>query len=38
MYDREKTEKTEKIIEKKYHPGGFLSLAIGGGHRDPKWR
>ena len=30
MYDREKLEKTEKIIEKQYHPGVFLSLTMGG--------
>ena len=38
MYDREKIEKTEKIKEKKYHPGGFLSLEMGGGNCDPNWR
>ena len=29
MYDREKLEKTEKIIEKKYHLGVFFSLTMG---------
>ena len=38
MYDREKIEKTEKIIQKKYHPGVFLSLTMGGGNYGPKWR
>ena len=28
MYDRKKVEKTEKIIEKKYHLGVFLSLTM----------
>ena len=28
MYDREKVEKTEKIIEKKYHPGVIFSLEV----------
>ena len=37
MYDREKIEKTGKMIEKKYHPGVFLSLTIGGGNCGPKW-
>ena len=31
MYDREKIEKTGKIMEKKYHLGVFLSLTMGGG-------
>ena len=30
MYDREKIEKTQKIIETKYHPGVILSLTMGG--------
>ena len=38
MYYREKIEKTEKIIEKKCHPGVLLSLTIGGGNCGPKWR
>ena len=38
MYDREKIEKTEKIIEKKYHPCVFLSLKMGDGNCGPKWR
>ena len=38
MYDRENIEKTEKIIEKKYHAGVSLSLTVGGGNRGPKWR
>ena len=38
MYDREKIEKTGKMIEKKYHPGVFLSLTIGGENCSPKWR
>ena len=33
MYDREKIEKTEKIIDKKYHPG--VSLTMGGGNLRP---
>ena len=28
MFNKEKIEKTEKIIEKKYHPGIFLSLTM----------
>ena len=36
MYDREKIEKTEKITQKKYHPGVFLSLTMGGGNCDLK--
>ena len=38
MYDREKIEETGIITEKKYHPGVFLSLTMGGGNCDPKWR
>ena len=38
MYDREKIEKTGKIIEKKYYPDVFLSLTMGGGNCDPEWR
>ena len=38
MYDREKIEKTEKIIEKKYHLGVFLSLTMGGRNCGSKWR
>ena len=34
MYDREKI--TEKIIEKKYHPGVFFSLTMGGGNCGSK--
>ena len=30
MYDRVKIEKTEKKKKKKYHPGVFLSLTMGG--------
>ena len=37
MYDRDKIEKTQKRIEKKYHPGVFLSLTNGGGNCGPKW-
>ena len=36
MYDREKIEKTEKIIEKSYHSGIFPSLTMGGGNCGPK--
>ena len=38
MYDREKIEKTEKVIEKKYHLAVFLSVTMGGGNYSPKWR
>ena len=39
MYDKEeKKKKTEKIIDKKYHPGIFLSLTMGGENCSPKWR
>ena len=38
MYDREKIEKTEKIIEKKYHRDVFLSLTMGDRNCGPKWR
>ena len=37
MYNREKIEKTEKTIEKKYDPGVFLSLTVGGKKWCPKW-
>ena len=37
MYAREKIEKTEKIIELKYHPGVSFSLTIGRGNCGPKW-
>ena len=36
MYDREKIEKTEKITEKKDHPGVFFSLTMGGRNCGPK--
>ena len=38
MYDGEKIEKTEKITEKKYHPGVFLFLTLGGRNCRPKYR
>ena len=37
MYDREKIEKTEKVMEKKYHPSVFLSLTMDGRNCSPKW-
>ena len=37
MYDREEIEKTEKIIDIKYHAGVFLSLTMGGGNCGLKW-
>ena len=37
MHDREKIEKTEKITEKKYYSGVFVSLTMGGGNCNPKW-
>ena len=38
MYDKEKIEKIEKVIEKKYHPDVFLFFTMGGGNCSPKWR
>ena len=38
MHDREKIEKTEKIMEKKYRPSVILSLTMGGRNCGPKWR
>ena len=37
MIEKKKIEKTQKIIDLKYHPGVFFSLTIGGGNCGPKW-